>query len=280
MKFVGTGSLFLCLLATSSLAQGVSGDVELSFGVAPFLSTDDDSERLSEGAYELRASVGTQFGDYSVFGDVSYFNRNIGSEDFDDYAPGKAGALGIHAGRDFRGVYAGAFVGMNMFQGDDASSTNGTVNGTLYGIEALYEMGNVTTFGQLGYADMVGDGTDTAFTGTFARVGVAAEIDRLTFIAEFEGGRSNDVFEDDGDWGEYSSLGVTMEYDISDRVIGTFGYDMMRITANDEDHGTDEYISLGIRIPFGGNSESRAPRNLLTTTYRPGLAAAWAENLD
>ena len=51
----------------------------------------------------------------------------------------------------------------------------------------------------------------------------------------------------------------------------------MDIIANTEDSGFDDFYSIGIRIPLGPEP---GKRNNLTTSYRPGLAAAWASTLD
>lgn len=208
---------------------------------------------------------------------MNRFRRDIGDQDYSSYAPEGADSFGLHFGRDFGPAYVGAFVGRNRFQGEDASSDNGFVSGGLYGLEGEYTMGSVAFFGQVGKADMVGEEGDTQFVGRFARIGVSASVDKFTFTADFEKGHSPDIFEDSGDYGDYRAIGVAMDYRISDRVIASFSYENMDIIANTEDNGTDEFYAIGIRIPFGA---STGKRNNLTTSYRPGLAAAWAEALD
>ncbi len=258
-------------------AQTLEGDVALSFGNAPFFNTDDDEERISEPGYRVSGWIGTRFGDWRVFADANLYQRNIGSNDFDEYAPEGASSFGLHFGRSFGPAYAGAFIGQNRFQGSDASITNDYISGDLYGLEGEYDLGNMAVFGQFGRADMVGDAGDTQFVGSFARVGVSATIDKLTLTADFEKGNSPDIFEDSGDYGDYRAIGVVVDYQVTDRVIATMSYENMDIIANTEDNGTDEYYALGIRIPFGAGT---GKRNNLTTTYRPGLASAWAEALD
>lgn len=257
-------------------AQSIEGEVALSFGRAPFLSTDDDDERLSKSGYAISGWAGTTIGDWRVFGDANVYRRDIGTEDFDSYAPEGARSIGLHFGRNFQNAYVGAFLGRNQFQGADASATNGYVWGNLYGIEGQYDMGNVSVFGQIGRAKMVGHAGDSAFIGGFGKIGVSATVDKLVLTAEYEKGRSSNIFEDNTDWGTYGAIGVSVDYQVTDRVIATVGYQKMDITANTEDTGYDEFYSVGIRIPLGTSSK----RNNLTTSYRPGLAAAWAENLD
>lgn len=274
----------LCLAAMMAAAfagqvqaEGFEGEVALSFGNAPFLNTDDDDERLSEPAFKISGWAGTTIGDWRIFGDVNLYQRDIGGEDFDSYAPEGARSLGLHFGRNFGPAYAGAFIGRNEFQSDDTSSGNGYLSGSVYGVEGQYEMGAVSLFAQLGRADMVGDPGDVAFIGNFARIGASATIDKLTLTADLEKGHSSNIFEDGGDYGDYRALGVAVDYRFSDRVIGTLSYETMDIIANTEDSGFDDFYGIGIRIPLGA---STGDRNNLTTSYRPGLAAAWASALD
>ena len=268
----------LALTAGAAQAQDFAGEVSLSFGKAPLFSTDDDEDRFSEPGYLLSGWGGMTFGDWRVFGDINVFNRNIGSQDFDSYAPEGARSIGLHFGRTFGTAYAGAFIGRNQFQSDDTPSGNGYKSGKLYGIEGQYEMGGVTLFAQIGRADMVGDPGDNAFTGGFQRVGVSTSVDKFTLTADYEQGRSPNVFEDgSGDWGEYRTLGATVDYQFSERVIGTLSYRNMDILANTEDNGSDDFYGIGVRIPFGA---ATGKRNNLTTSYYPGLAAAWASALD
>jgi hypothetical protein len=276
-KTVFAVALSVASLAGQVQAQEFEGDVALSFGQAPFLSTDDDDERLSESAYKLSGWAGATFGDWRVFGDVNLYKRDIGDVDFDQYAPEGARSIGLHFGRNFGAGYAGAFIGRNEFQSTDTPSGNGYGSGRLYGIEGQYVMGGMTVFAQIGRAKMIGFPDDQAFIGRFERIGVSASVDKLTLTADLEKGSSNDIFEDNGDYGDYRSLGVVVDYQFTDRVIGTVSYETMDIVANTEDSGFDDFYGIGIRIPLGA---STGKRNNLTTTYKPGLAAGWAAVLD
>lgn len=267
----------LLLAAGAGQAQEFQGEVALSYGNAPFLSTDDDDERLSETAYQLSGWAGVDIGDWRVFGDIGIYRRSIGDQDFDEYAPEGARSIGLHFGRNFGPAYAGAFIGRNEFQSDDTPSGNDYVSGKLYGIEGQYEMGAVSLFAQIGRADMVGDEGDVAFIGGFQRFGVSANVDKFTLTADFEQGHSPDIFEDDTDYGDYRALGVAVDYQVTDRVIGTVSYRTMDIIANTEDSGFDNFYAIGVRIPLGA---ATGKRNNLTTSYYPGLAAAWASTLD
>lgn len=258
-------------------AQSFEGEVALSLGKAPFFSTDDDEEQFSASAHELSGWAGATIGDWRVFGDVNVFKRSIGDEDFGRYAPEGARSYGLHFGRSFDTAYLGAFVGRNEFQSDDTDSGNDYVSGKLYGVEGQYELGSTTLFAQLGRADMVGDEGDVAFQGSFQRIGVSTTLDKLTLTADLEQGHSPNIFEDNGDYGDYKALGVALDYRISDRVIATMSYRTMTIVANTEDNGFDDFYGIGIRIPLGA---ATGKRNNLTTSYYPGLAAAWATTLD
>jgi hypothetical protein len=260
-------------------AQDFEGDVAVSIGRAPLFSTDDEEERLVENGFKASGWIGTSFGDWRVFADINYYDRDIGAEVFRGYAPEGARSAGLHFGRNVGEAYFGGFVGRNWFQ---TTLINGEYNGfqpgELYGLEGQYDLGDVSFFGQFGQAEMIGTPGDTAFEGNFARVGVSATIERFSVTAEFEKGRSPDIFEDLGDGGgDYRAIGVNVDYKLTDRIIATLNYEQMDIIANDEDSGIDEYYGLGIRIPLG---DSAGKRNNLTTSYRPGLATAWAKTLD
>lgn len=273
---IPAAALTLLCLATAAPAQTVSGDLALGVGSTRFTNTDDDATGSRAGlAYSghLRA----QWESWSATIDLNGVNRNTGSDDFDDYIPDSARALGLHLGRDFGTVLVGAFVGLNGFQSDDTAGGNGYRTGHLYGVEGTYALsGTMTLFAQLGRAKMVGDPDDVAFDGTFGRAGLQASFDRVTLILDYEAGRSSDIFEDSGDWGEYAALGLAAEYRFKPDLIGTLDIARTTFTANTEDDGSETTVAIGLRVPFG-----QAPsRNLLTTSYRPGLAAAWASTLD
>lgn len=272
-----TVAAMIVLAAGAARAQEFQGEVALSFGKAPFLSTDDDDERLSEPGYQLSGWAGASFGDWKVFGDVNVFKRDIGDNDFNSYGPEGARSIGLHFGKSFGTAYVGAFIGRNEFQNDDTPTGNDYVSGKLYGIEGQYEMGGATLFAQLGRADMVGEEGDVAFIGGFQRIGISTTIDQLTLTADVEQGKSSNIFEDDGDYGDYRALGLAVDYQFSPRVIGTVSYRKMDVVANTEDSAIDDFYGIGIRIPLGATA---GKRNNLTTSYYPGLAAAWAANLD
>jgi hypothetical protein len=200
-------------------------------------------------------------------------------EDFDDYFPETVSSYGIHAGYEFvptfGAVYVGGFYGMNRFQGDDASSQNGYVDGELYGIEAEVTFGDTAVFGQYGEAEMIGDGTDTAFDGDFYRFGAAHDFQNFSIIADWESGESPDVFEDSDDWGEYNTFSVTFEAPVNDLGYAYFSVSQAGFIANTEDEGDETRLEVGFRMNFGERS-----RTNLTTSYNPGRAAAWAEVLD
>lgn len=255
----------------------LSGAVGLRYGQTSFEQTDDDVEDDGLSGFSFKGHVRADWNAWSAFADLNSVTRDIGNEDFDDFLPEGATAYGLHVGRNFGPLYFGGFYGQNRFQGSDASSDNGYVSGDLYGLEAEYQFARTgALFGQYGVAEMVGDEGDTAFDGNFHRLGASYGFGRFGVVADYEKGRSDDIFEDSGDWGEYEAYGIEASYQFSPSLIATIGYETTTFTANTEDEGTENTISVGLTVPFG----AAGSRNNLTTTYRPGLAAAWAETLD
>lgn len=280
MKIYLPAAALAALLSTPAAAQ-VSwfGEGYIGAGSSDYVNT-DDSEADSLSHLSFGGVAGFDYNGFRAYIDGHGLRRSLESgQDFDDYAPEDASSYGLHVGYEFNPafgpLYVGAFVGRNEFQGDDASSTNGTVSGDLYGIEAEAMLGNTSVFAQIGSAEMIGDGTDTAFDGRFYRVGAAHDFNHFTVVGDFEWGTSPDVFEDSGDWGEYTSFGVTFETPITDAVYGYLALNRTEITANDEDMARETRVELGVRFNYGPRT-----RTNLTTSYNPGLAAAWAETLD
>ena len=271
---VSTMALAAAAPATAELS--FSGDIAVGLTAADTFSS-DDSQSLSPNGVDLSGTVRAQTGAWVGFADFDYTDRDTPAGAFDSNAPEGARSLGLHLGHQFDGVYVGIFGGKNWFQGDDSASGNGYLDGEVYGLEMEYDLGNDSSiFAQFGDADMVGDQGDTAFRGEYVRAGFATTRGKLTIAADVEYGRSDAIFEDSSDWGDYTAYGVDFEYRFHPRVIGTLGLSRMDITANSEDNGEDNMVSIGIKVPFGADYE----RNNLTTSYRPGLAAAWAEVLD
>ncbi|KPN63278.1 hypothetical protein SAMN04488527_10267 [Aliiroseovarius crassostreae] len=257
-----------------------SGSIGASVGTSAFLNSDEEYEYSSEDLFKLDGQLRAEMGNWAFMIDASHFGRDLDGKVFSDYAPSRASALGLHAGYMWGENYVGVFAGRNWFQGEEAGSVNGTESGNLYGIEGQFELANGTTgfFGQLGRAELAGDDRDTGFEGTFVRLGMTQAItDKLNLMIDLEYGRSSDLFEDEEDWGDYKSVGIKAAYAFQPRLIGEAGIDLMNIAANEEDHGNDYRAYLGVRIPFGAEGAKISP---LTTTYKPGLAAAWAEALD
>lgn len=263
--------------AGTAKAQELRGELALSYGTAPSFSTDDDEERLSEMGYQASGWAGVSLENWKVFGDLNIFHRRTGDNDFDSYAPEGARSYGVHFGRKMGQIYAGAFLDRNQFQSEYRESGNYYVSGKLYGLEGQYHIGSTTLFAQLGRAEMVGDEDDVAFIGTFQRIGALMSVDKFTLTADIENGRSPNIFEDDGDYGNYPTVGVSVDYQFSDRFIGILSYRNMDVVANTEDNGFDDFYGVGMRIPLGATA---GKRNNLATSYSPGLAAAWASNLD
>lgn len=254
-----------------------SGGVGLKFGQMAFENSDDSEDVDGLNVFGLNGHLRMDWNAWSVFADVNTVRRDIGDEAFNEYAPEGATSYGLHAGRTFGNFYGGAFVGQNRFQGLDSGSENGYVTGNLYGLEAEYKISPAgAVFGQLGKADMVGDDADTAFDGGFYRIGASYSFDRFGVAVDYERGKSDDIFEDDTDSGDYRSYGIEGSYLLTSNLSATAGYEKMDITANTEDDASESTFTLGLNFAFG----AKTSRHNLTTTYKPGLAAAWAEALD
>ena len=265
--------------ASAEMPMNVYGDIGFAIGRDHVLSTDDDGEKYGVSSRSLQGYVGTDYSGWRGTLDFAIMGRDDGGETyFDSFAPNKAAALGLHAGREIgEKAYVGIFVGKNWFQGDDAGTYNSYVNGTLYGLEAEAELvPGAAIYGQYGYADMVGDENDTAFKGHFGKVGMSMQRDRLLMRLEGEWGRSPNIFEDEDDWGEYTKIALGGEYELRPNLFATAQISHMEITANSEDDGEDNSIQLGLKMSFGKPGQV----NNLRTPYTPGLAAAWAEVLD
>lgn len=278
---VSTSAVLAFALASPAIADMQwYGEGYLGYGSSSFTNTDDDEAYAARGALSYGGVAGLEYNGFRGYIDAHAINRSVpAGEDFDDYFPEGAAAYGIHLGYEFNpnwgSVYVGGFYGRNRFQGDDASSTNGYVTGDLRGIETEVTFGNTAFFAQFGTAEMVGDVGDTAFDGQFQRVGVAHDFDSFSVIADYERGRSDDIFEDRFDWGEYNAFGLTVEAPVTDWAYGYVTISHAGFIANTEDEGSEDRIEVGLRMNFGEQK-----RTNLTTTYNPGLAAAWAETLD
>ena len=271
-------ALFVCALPAIAGAQTFSGGLEVGYGTMDYGNSDDGESANVDARYGA-AHLDVAFSEWRVTLDANHTGRNTLSDpfdSFDSYAPEDATAYGLHVGRIVGDTYVGGFVGRNRFQGDDASSSNGFVTGSLFGLEAEKALSFGSVFGQLGQANMVGEESDTAFDGVFFRVGATVDAGQFDLVAAYERGTSPSIFEDEDDSGTYSVFEFGVEYPLSNRFVGTLGVEMVEFQANTEDLGSETTIKLGLRVPLG----SDARRNNLKTTYMPGLAAAWAETLD
>lgn len=274
--------LALALAATPGLlhAQTISGSVELSFGQLDYFNS-DDNESDDIRSLGAAAHVGLSFGNWRATLDANHLERNVDDQaDFKDEVPEGATAYGLHVGRTFGATYVGVFAGINEFQGLDSGSSNGSVDGELYGLELEHQTSFGSVFGQIGKAEMIGQTVNgaeqTGFDGEFVMMGVAANIGKGTAYASLELGRSPDLFEDPGDEGVYHVIDLEYEHPFGERVIGSVGVQLANFDDNsDVERGGETTFSVGLRVPFG----SDRTRNNLKTTYSPGLAAAWAESL-
>lgn len=256
----------------------VSGTVGISAGAMNYSQT-DDSEAGNISGFAIDGNANVEFGGWEFMLDINGVRHRDSRGTAHHYAPWGVASYGLHAGRTIGNAYVGGFIGGNAFQGRRASTPDGFVTGTLWGVEGKFEpasMSGVTFFGQLGRAIMVGDPGDVAFIGTFARLGTDVAVGNdfgLMVSAEF--GRSPNIFEDSGDWGEYRLVTIEGRYQPSN-IIYSVGGEIGQFIANTEDSAVSNRLFAKVTIPFG----PKPKRNLLKTPYGPGLAAAWAYVLD
>ena len=277
-------ALALCPAATMA-EPDVSGSLEVMVGSSSFANTDDivsDRLKSSTGAADVRID----WDEWRLALDLNHIRNDVGSNDFDDYAPASATSLGVHMGKSIGQTYFGAFYGKNRFQGlgfQAPTRVPGYQTGTLYGLEFEQSTSFGSVFGQYGEAKMIGEGpvvgspgNDTGFEGSFYRLGMHWEFTSVDLFASYEAGESTSIFEDDGDSGSYNRISVETEYPVAEHMIMVFGLEMTEFEANVEDSASETRLTVGLRVPLG---EHRG-RNNLKTPYMPGLAAAWAETLD
>jgi hypothetical protein len=256
----------------------ISGEIGLSAGSSFLTNSDDDVDDDTALTFAVDGSVSATFNDWVATFDAYAMDRDDRGLDFEDFAPGRIASIGLHFGRDFGPHYLGAFAGQNSFQGP-TGSVDTDLDGDLFGIEAAYAVSDtIVAYGHIGHAKMVQFPGDVTFDGEFWRIGAKVAVnDRIDATLEFEGGESQDIFEDDGDSGDYFVITMAGEYQLSERLIGTVSLSRMEIAANTEDFGKDTQVMVGLRVPFGAAAKERGN---LSTSYRPGLAAAWAAALD
>jgi hypothetical protein len=274
-------TFFLTVLSqqTAYAEVVISGEFGLSAGSSILGQTDDnDADGATVLSFAVDGSVSATFNDWVATFDAYAMRRDDRGLRFDQFAPSEVSSIGLHFGRDFGPYYAGAFIGKNFFEADTGTGI-AIADGHLFGIEGAYVISDkIVAYGHFGRADMVGNPGDIAFDGFFGRLGVTAELtEKINASLEFEAGSSEKIFEDEGDSGTYFVVTVASEYQISERLIATASFSHMAVRANTEDAGDDTQVMVGLRVPFGA---AQRERGNLSTSYRPGLVAAWAETLD
>jgi hypothetical protein len=263
---------------TAMAEPAINGEIGLSAGSSFLTNSDDDVDDDTALTFAVDGSVSVMFNDWVATFDAYAMDRDDRGLDFEVFAPGRIASIGLHFGRDFGPHYLGAFVGRNYFQGPTGSADT-DLDGDLFGIEAAYAVSDtIVAYGHIGHAKMVQFPGDVTFDGEFWRIGAKVAVnDLIDATLEFEGGESKGIFEDDGDSGDYFVITMAGEYQFSERLIGTVSLSRMEIAANSEDFGKDTQVMVGLRVPFGAAGRERGN---LSTSYRPGLAAAWAAALD
>lgn len=262
--------------ATGASAQGWESSVDVGLFSATRSSTDT--------AITASPFVGTYLGGYgstnvgslkfAIDGRVEFLDDR-GINDVYETGPVHAGVLGLHLGTQTGSTYYGGFVGAGLFDGYDSESPMG---GHIFGVEAEHYLADGSSFyGQLGYAEAIGNSGDNEFRGYSAKVGYLSQLsDRLSLNMSLETAFSRDCFEDcNGDWGRYTAAGIEAAYSLNNRVdlVGAINY--ADIQANTEDSGSSANIYLGVRMPLGAK-----PKSALRTPMGAFNGAGWMAPLD
>lgn len=274
-----TPALLTAILITagaSASAQGWSSEVEAGLFSSYRNSTDTDIDADPFTGGYVAGAFTYSMNDlrFSIDGRIETIDDE-GINDVYETGPVHTGVIGLHGGRVFGSTYVGAFVGVGYFDGYDSESA---MDGHIIGIEAEHAFASgLTAFGQIGYAEAIGDPGDNEFQGPALRVGLAGDIsERLGYVTAFEAARSRDCFEDCGDqWGLYTAVSLELNYDISDRVELVGGVKIANIEANTEDSARATNVYLGLRLPLGNG-----PRSNLKTPLGAFEAAGWMHPLD
>ena len=258
-----------------SQSSGMKGVVEVGV-LGQFVSqTDDSFDGWAGGGYASGALWGVA--DSLIWGIDAYGDANS----FDSTGHEAAtyvGALGGHLGFGGDAGMIGGFASVGVAPDyNDAPEAGYTV-----GIEGMTKLDSIGLFGQLGWADIRTDGTDSGFTGPFVRAGALFALsDDMAVMVDASYGHTND-FEDAGDEGVFATAGVKAAFKLPTdfNAFVTAGYEYSYYQANTEDDGFSHTIKLGLSIPFGDSTTASDALNPLATSVQPYRAASWAETLD
>lgn len=270
-------SLSALVFTTPVLADSWNGYIEGGLKQSHRSNTDTDIAEPGFHGGWVAGYAQTQTGNlrFAIDGRYEIIGDN-GIDDTSDTGPVHAGGFALHLGREFGRTYVGALAGISLFDGYDSERA---MSGEFLGIEAEHQLnGRTSLFGQFGYASLIGDETDNEFEGTFARIGVSRQFgDKVNAIFSLDHGYSSDCFVDCGDQpGEYFGVSVEGQYALRDNLLLTGGLRHLRIEDyDDEDTGEDLSVFVGLRLNFGGGSQSN-----LTTPVALSQAAGWMEPLD
>lgn len=255
--------------------SGIKGVVDVGLLATYIDQTDDPTTAWAGGAY-LGASV-WGLSDSFYWGIDGYLEGNT-FDNTDEFAPTYVGTIGGHLGFGTADLMLGGFVS-GGFTPNFADEAQG---GYTVGVEGLAKFDSFGLFGQLGYADIRTDDTDSGFTGGFVRAGAMFALsDDFAVLVDASYGHTDD-FEDAGDEGTFWSAGIKGAFRLPtdfDAFL-TAGYEYAAYQANTEDDGFSHTIKVGLSIPFGDSTTASDALNPLGTSALPYRAASWAETLD
>ncbi|MDQ2065816.1 hypothetical protein Q9295_05495 [Xinfangfangia sp. CPCC 101601] len=278
MKLTSTflSSLVVFGAASSVQAQDWASSVETGFFATDRFSDDTDiGEAPFYGVY-IAADTTRDFGALKFSLDARLeLMSDKGIDDVYQTGPLHTGVIGAHLGRQLGATYLGGYAAFGLFDGYDSEDP---MKGYTIGVEAEHQLvSGISLFGQVGYAEAIGDEYDNEFKGTSARIGVAGDLNSaVSYQLAAEYAYSADCFEDCGDqWGRYTAVSLEVSYDLSEKMelVGVARH--AKITANRENKAEETNLYVGVRIPFGATK-----RNNLTTPMGAFQGAGWMQPLD
>ncbi len=272
-----TLSLSVFALASPAFAEGWNGYVEGGLTYSDRSNTDTDIEEPNFHGGWIGGYAQTQMGDlrFAIDGRYEVIGDN-GIDDTYETGPVHAGGFALHLGREAGPTYLGVLAGISLFDGYDQ---DGAVSGEFLGIEAEHQLNARTSvFGQIGYASLIGYEGDNEFEGTFGRIGIFRQFgEKLNATFSLDHGYSSDCFVDCGDQpGEYFGVSVEGQYALRDNLMLTGELCHLRVEDYDDpDTGKDLSVFVGLRLNFGGGSQSN-----LKMPVALSQAGGWMEPLD
>ena len=262
--------------APAVIESRIKGAFEIGFWANNYDQTDDNESDTPLGGYATAFINFAVTPSFIIAFDAQAEMLDIRGDDFGGLAPSYASVIGGSLNYRFGDASIGAFAGAGVTDHEESDI------GALGGLQASYDFGTTTVYGQVGYADIRVDEEDSGFTGGFGRLGVVHGFtDRIALGAAVEYGHAKEGYEDTGDEGTFWSAGLKGAMRIAETpVFATASYDYRKFEANTEDEAHENSFRIGISIPFGGAATAKDTFNVMATPVTPFRAASYGEVLD